>query len=239
MQDDTNIPGYGVFPTESAQPPRGQRSRRSFRRDADPPRASCDTISQPPVWSDLAFSQHTYLDPHSRRPYHAETSMQGGRSSFSGFGTYYNPGPSSQTAAGPSLFSSGEGFGQAGPASYSIFSSGAHSRDRMSSDYATPSTNIFPPFHSQYIGTLSNRPQPDISSMRSRLDDDDDDDDEDDGDEDDDGDDNNGDDDRAGGNEGDDNRPHISPERTRARGIPLLRRLLPRRNRRRPRCGTD
>ena len=60
VHDDINIHDYGLPPTDNVPFSRGQRSRQSVRREVDPPRASYDTISQPPIWSDLMYCPYTY-----------------------------------------------------------------------------------------------------------------------------------------------------------------------------------
>ena len=144
-----------------------------------------------------------------------------------GFDTYSNPGPSSQPFAGTSSFAHFRGYDQPLSSGFLAFTAGVNTYS--SSDFTTPSTDVFAPFQAQSSGTLSNLQQHNISSMRSRIDNDDDND----NDEDD-----NGDEEESEGNQRQDNEVQVSHERNTNRRIPFIRRLLSHRNRRRPGCGT-
>ena len=231
--DDVIIPEYGLPPTENIPFSRGQRARQSIRRDVDPPRASCDAFTHPPVWSDYEIRPHMFPDTYIPIPSPLRPSTQAGPSSFTpsrssfsafntsmGFDTYSNPGPSFQPFRGTSSFAH---FTSGFPS----FTAGVNTYS--SSDFTTPSTDVFAPFQAQSSGTLSNLQQHNISSMRSRMDDDDDND----NDEDD-----NGDEEESEDNQRQDNEVQVSHERNTNRRIPFIRRLLPHRNRRRPGCGT-
>ena len=113
VHDDISIPDYGLPPTENLPFTRGRRARRSIRRDVNPPRASYDTVTHPPIWSDIMIRPYTYPDPYIPTHYSQRPSTQAGPSSFtpswtsfgafhslSGFDTSSIPGPSSQTICG-------------------------------------------------------------------------------------------------------------------------------------------